>query len=89
MNEAPTDIETPIEDMHNSMAAARQMRHPPFTDRDLWIAIRGGLIDIVKGIEQFAKGSPLAAVVRSALLGIIAAIEMRWYLRRYRSSKER
>jgi len=52
----------------------------------MWIAIRAGLLGIVKALEDFAHGNPLATAVRAALLGIVAAIEMRWNLKRHKAN---
>ena len=89
MSEPDLEPEPSLDEMHNSMVFTGAIRHRPFSDRDLWIAIRGSLIFVVKGIEAFSQGSSLAGIVRGALLEIIAAVEMRWNLKRYRPSKRK
>ena len=53
-----------------------------FTDREMWIAIRAGLLGIVKAIELQAAGSAMAVAIRAGLLTITDAIERRYNLRK-------
>ena len=52
-----------------------------FTDRDMWIAIRAGLLGIVKALEVHGDDSELTEAIRAGLLGIADAIGRRYNLR--------
>jgi hypothetical protein len=76
------DPKPPIEDMQNSLAFASHSRQPVFTDREMWVAIRGYILGLVKAIDLYANGGPLVMATRAALLGISKAIELRWNLKK-------
>jgi hypothetical protein len=86
MTRESSEHETSIDEMQNFIVTPNQMRRPPYTDRDMWIAIRSGLLGIVKALDDFYSGNPFAVAVRASLLGIISAIEMRWNLRRHKTN---
>ena len=57
---------------------------PAYTDREMWIAIRSGILGIVSAIDMFASDKPLAMAVRPSLMRITAAIELRWGIKRHK-----
>ena len=61
----------------NPLTVANHARHPIFTDRGTWVAIRGYLLMIVKAIDTHAKEGLQTMATRAALLGIAGAIELR------------
>jgi hypothetical protein len=50
----------------------------PISDREMWTMIRASILAIVKALEEHGQDKPLATATRAALLGMSAAIEMRW-----------
>lgn len=58
------------------------MEELTFTDRDLWIAVRSGLLAIVAAYKQYGSQSPLEIGVVAGLMTIVAGIERRHNLKR-------
>jgi len=85
-DDEPVDQEPTREEMQNFLPMANQMQQPPFTDREMWIAIRAGVLGIVKAIETFADASPLGIAVRAGLLAIADAIARRWELKKHKAN---
>jgi hypothetical protein len=84
-----SDPEIPLDAMQHSLVGANPMRHPPTTDRDMWIAIRSALIGIVRAIETHANSSPLSTAIRASLLAIVDAIEKRYNIKKERHGRIR
>lgn len=72
-------------DVHAPTAAVHAA-HPSgiMTDREMWFAIRSGLLGILRALEAFEHPSALGMATRAALGRIISAIEKRWNFKRSR-----
>ena len=74
------------DELHDSLAVGQHSRRPVFTDREMWVAIRGYLLGVVKAMDIYTKDSPLTMATRAALLGIAKAIELRWNLKKNKTN---
>lgn len=51
-------------------------------DKDLWIVIRAGLLEIVNAYKQHGSRTPLEIAIVSGLKAIVAGIERRYQLKK-------
>lgn len=54
----------------------------PVTDRDMWVLIRSAVLGMVAALDDHGPGGPLQVALRSSLLAISSAIELRWNIKR-------
>lgn len=81
------DPEPPSQDMKNFATLPNHSRQPPaYTDREMWIAIRSGILGVVGAIDTFADKGPLTMAVRAALIRISTAIALRWGLKQNKTN---
>lgn len=66
-----------------AFVTAPSLQRPPvvFSDRDMWIAVRSGILAVARAIELHAPSGPLTIGVRAGLLTIADAIARRYAIK--------